>query len=410
VIGAPPAPAGPPDVARIRRLLRWAPAVGVVAWALNALVMGVWGRGWSLDLRVYLLAGRAFLRGAPVYPAYFTTQHLPFTYPPAALVVLSPLSVLPIPVTEVLWWAIDAVALTATVAIALKRSVRLRTADRWWVAVALAGVAALVLEPVRANTDYGQINVVLMCMVVADLLEVRGRWRGVLVGVAAAIKLTPLFFILYFVVDRDRRAIGNALASFLALTGLAWLFLPADSSHYFVHELLHPSRFGRAGSIGNEALSGVFHRTPFASATVSTALWLTASLAVAAAALYLARLVRDESPVQAVVAVGLGALLVSPLSWSHHWCWIVLLPIVAWERRRSVTVLALCAVVTLDAVVAPYAYFHRGASRSIGASTLVVVTLALLVGWLIVARTAPRRPLASGPAAGGALGASRGAG
>ena len=410
MIGAPPTLVEPPDVVRARRLPRLVPAAGVVAWALDALVMGVWGRGWSLDLRVYLLAGRAFLRGMPVYPAYFTTQHLPFTYPPFALAVLSPLSVLPIPATEVLWWAIDAAALTATVAIALKRSEPLRTADRWWVALALAGVAALVLEPVRANTDYGQINVVLMLMVVADLLEVRGRSRGVLVGVAAAIKLTPLFFILYFVVDRDRRAIGNTLASFLALTGLTWLFLPADSTHYFVHELLHPSRFGRAGSIGNEALSGIFHRTPFASATLSTALWLTASLAVCAATVYLARLVYDESPVQAVVAVGLGALLVSPLSWSHHWCWLVLLPIVAWERRRSATMLALCAVVTLDAIVAPYAYFHRGASRAIGASTLVVVTLALLVAWLIVARRAPRRPPASRDEAGGALEASRGAG
>jgi alpha-1,2-mannosyltransferase len=392
VSGAPPATAGSLDTPVARRLLRAAPLVGCLAWTLDAVVMAVWGRGWSLDLRVYLLAGRAFLRGAPVYPAFFTAQHLPFTYPPFALVVLSPLSRLPIPATEVLWWVLDAVALTATVAIALRRSVALRTADRWWLAAAIAGVAALCLEPVRANTDYGQINVVLMLMVVADLLAVRGRRRGLLVGFGAALKLTPLFFVLYFVVDRDRRALGNALGSFLCVTGLTWLLLPGDSTHYFVHELLHPSRFGRAGSIGNEALSGIFHRTPFASAAASTALWLAASLVVTVVVCYLAQLVIGQSPVQAVVAVGLGALLVSPLSWSHHWCWLVLLPIVAWERRGSVAMLALCALVTLDAIVAPYAYFHRGASRAIGSCTLVVVTLALLAVWLVEARATRRAP------------------
>jgi len=380
---------------RAQRLLRAAPAVGVVAWAIDAVVMLVWGRGWSLDLRVYLLAGRAFLHGSPVYSAFFTTQHLPFTYPPFGLVVLSPLSVLPIPVTEVLWWVLDAVALTATVFLALPRAASLRTRDRWWLAFAIAGVAALVLEPVRANADYGQVNVILMFMVVADLVAVRGRWRGLLIGVAAAIKLTPLYFVLYFFVDRDRRALGTALGSALALTGLAWLVLPGDSTHYFVHELLHPNRFGRAGSIGNEALSGVFHRTPFTSPALSTALWLAASLAVTVVVVDVARLVIGESPLQAVVAIGLGALLVSPLSWSHHWCWLVLLPLVAWERRRSTPFVVLSAVVLLDAIVAPYADFHRGASRSIGPSTLVVVTCALLVWWLVEARAAARHARAS---------------
>jgi alpha-1,2-mannosyltransferase len=378
------------DDARTSRLLRVAPIVGGTAFLLDAVLMVVFGRGWSLDLRVYLLAGRAWLHGADVYAAYFTPQHLPFTYPPFALAVLSPLSLLPIPVTEVLWWAIDAVALTATVWIALRRWPALSSRDRWSIAVAVAGVSALLLEPVRSNADYGQVNVVLMVMVVADLLEVRGRWRGLLVGVASAIKLTPLFFVLYFVIDRDRRALGNALFSFLALTGLSWLVLPGESSHYFFHELVHPARFGRAGSVGNESLSGVFHRAPFASGAWSTPLWLASSLAVTIAVVYLARLVVAAHPLQAVVVVGLGALLVSPLSWSHHWCWLVLLPLVAFELRRSVAMVALCGAVLLDAVLAPYAWFHRGASRSIGSCTLVVAAIALLVWWVVTVRATRR--------------------
>ena len=389
-----PGPLRVVDAERASWWRRRAPAIGIVAWVLDAAVMAVFGRGWSLDLRVYLLAGRSWLHGHDVYAAYFTSQHLPFTYPPVALVALSPLSVLPIAVTEVLWWVLDAVCLTTTVWLALRRRPTLSNRDRWWIALAVAGVSALVLEPVRSNTDYAQINVVLMVMVVADLMAVRGPWRGVLVGVASAVKLTPLFFVLYFVVDRDRRALGTALGTFLALTGLAWLALPGDSSRYFLHELVHPAKFGRAGSVGNEALSGIFHRTPFASATWSTALWLSSSLAVTIGVLWLARRVVDAHPLQAVVVVGLGALLVSPLSWSHHWCWLVLLPLVAVELKDRPVLVALCGVVLAVAVLAPYTWFHRGASRSIGSCTLVVAATALLVWWLATARTQPR---AAGP-------------
>jgi alpha-1,2-mannosyltransferase len=377
------------DDAGLRTLRRAAPAVGIVAWVLAALDMGVFGRGWSLDLRVYLLAGRAFLHGAPVYAATFTPQHLPFTYPPVALVALSPLSLLPIGVSEALWWALDAVALTATVWIALRRW-GLARADRRWLAIAIAGVSALVLEPVRANADYGQVNVVLMWMVVADLLAVRGRGRGVLLGIAAAVKLTPLYFVAYLVVDRDRRAIGTSLATFLGLTGLSWLALPSASDHYFLHELLHPDRFGRAVSVGNASLSGVVHRTPFASGTWSTPLWLAASVAVTAAVLYVAaRTVRDH-PLQAVVVVGLGALLVSPLSWTHHWCWLVLLPVVAWELRHRTALAVLSAVVLATAIAAPSGWFHRGASRSLGGAALVVAVCALLVAWVLDVRAGAR--------------------
>src|SRR6516162_9392936 len=105
----------PPAAKRNGRLAHAALALGVVGWLASALALLVWGRGWNLDLRVYLAAGHALLQGSPVYALRFTERSLPFSYPPFALAALSPLSLLPQGLVEVLWWVLNAVALTATV-------------------------------------------------------------------------------------------------------------------------------------------------------------------------------------------------------------------------------------------------------------------------------------------------------
>ncbi len=362
--------------------------VGLACWLASALVMCTVGRGWSLDLRVYLAAGRAFLSGHAVYSLSFTAQHLPFSYPPFALAILSPISELPTSVVEAGWWVLDAVALTATLWIALASAGVGRRA-RWQLAVGIGGIAALALEPVRSNIDYGQINVVLMLMVVADLLAVKGRGRGLLVGIAAAIKLTPLYFVLYFLVTRDTRALRNSVGSFAVLTGVSWLLMPSQSDRYFLHELRSPNQFGGLGSVSNQAWAGILHRTPFSVTVGSSVLWIVLCLATTVVVCWLAARVVDRSPLQAAFAIGLGSLLVSPLSWSHHWCWLVLLPIVAWQLRDDRVLLALNGLVLLDVTLGVYLWFRRGASRSIASSVLVLLVAALLVWWLRV--SAPTR-------------------
>lgn len=377
------------DPRPVRRAAHAAAALGALGWLASALVMYHWGRGWSLDLRVYLGAGHALLSGQPVYALHFTSRHLFFSYPPFALAVLSPLSLLPTGTAEVLWWLVDALALTATLRIALDGS-RLERRTKWELAVAIGGLAAVALEPVRSGIDYGQVNVVLMCMVVADVLAVRGRPRGVLVGVAAAIKLTPLYFLVYFLVARDSRALRNALCSFVVCTGASWLLWPSDSSRYFLHDLRNPGQYGGLGSYSNQAWAGILHRPPFAGMPGSTAVWLALCVATTALVAWLAARVVARSPLQAVVVVALGSLLVSPLSWSHHWCWLVLLPLTAWQLRGRRSLLALQALVLAGAALAPYLLFRHGASRQVADDALVVVVATMLVGWALAERRGPQ--------------------
>src|SRR6185369_14582877 len=87
---------------------------------------------------------------------------------------------------------------------------------RTWPAMAIVALAAVYLEPVRANFDFGQINVVLMTLVLADTVPRRTPWpRGLLLGLAIALKLTPAVFLLYFALRRDGRAALVSVASFV---------------------------------------------------------------------------------------------------------------------------------------------------------------------------------------------------
>ena len=63
-------------------------------------------------------------------------------------------------------------------------------------------LAAFAVEPVWHTVSFGQINLTLAALVAIDVCRWRGsRYGGMLAGVASAIKLTPLIFVLYLAVS-----------------------------------------------------------------------------------------------------------------------------------------------------------------------------------------------------------------
>ncbi len=112
----------------------------------------------------------------------------------------------------------------------------------------------------RSNFDYGQVNLILMVMIVADLTVVRSRWRGVLVGLAGAIKLTPLLFLYYFVAQRQWRSLLRGLAVAAGATAITWAILPSDSVRYWFHQVFDASRTGALGVVSNQSWNGMVHQ------------------------------------------------------------------------------------------------------------------------------------------------------
>ena len=173
-----------------------------------------------------------------------------------------------------------------------------------------------------------------MLLVVADLLTAgaltpggfKGRtrwWHGLGIGIAAGVKLTPLIFIPYLLLIRRYRQAATATAVFAATAALGYALLPRDSSTYWAHGLfLKANRIVFLGTRGNQSLRGVLTRLA-GSVSEGTVPWIAAAIVIAIAGLVAAALLyRARQPVPAMLACALTGLLVSPLSWDHHWVWV----------------------------------------------------------------------------------------
>ncbi|MEV5833832.1 mannosyltransferase [Nocardia sp. NPDC052112] len=276
----------------------------------------------SADLLTDRLYDFTYAEKTPDFP-------LPFTYPPFAALVFFPLHYFPFTVIAVFWLLAIAVALYAVVWIAFElilgaermREPRWRTAAVWWTAIGIW------MEPVRTTIDYGQVNVFL---VLGAMLAVRSsRWwlSGGLIGVIAGIKLTPAISGLYFVA---RRRWGTALWSavvFGATVGVSFLINHKEAGRYFGTLLGDADRIGPVGSVWNQSLRGASSRL-LGHDVKSGPWWLAAVVIVAALAFLAWRALGPDDRLGTLIIVQLFGLMVSPISWSHHFVW--LLPTVMW--------------------------------------------------------------------------------
>ena len=360
-------------------------AAGAVI-AVSAYLV-VWARRYGLDLRVYRDAVSSWESGYDPYRRTFTGHRLPFTYPPFALTVLSPFDWLSFSVTQWLVWVASIAAATGSVLLVVRdRGVKV-TQRAWCGALAWSCVSMLLLEPARSGIDYGQIECILMFAVVADLLAMPSRYRGVLVGISAAVKLTPLVFILLLAVGRDVKSVTRSSASFLACTGLSWFFWPKLSALYWLRDLSHPARIGSIVYGGNQCWDAILHRPPFPPAGSALA-WLLLSIVTVAASGFVAwRCVNGRDRTLGMVAVALGGLMISPISWTHHWIWVLLIPPMLVCRRGSGGPKAvqglLWGLVALT-VVSPYWWFSSGIRADIFEAILPLWTGLLLVAWAVI--------------------------
>jgi len=368
----------------------WALVLAVLAWVLAWVLTFHWGGSSNFDLRIYRAAERT-LSGGHTYTIHFSRAHLRFTYPPFALLLLSPLAFVPLVALEVTWWVVSEAALVTISYLALTGATRLRGRQALVLAALIAGVAQCALEPLRSNADYGQINVLLMLLIVTDITRVRKPWRGLLVGLAAAIKLTPLLYLVYFLIERDLRSALRAGAAFLGAGILAWAVLPSDSAFYWLHQVAQPQHTGNVNYVSNQSWLGLAHRAPFHADHLGIALWCVLELATLAAGIIAAnRLVRLDRKIDALLALALTELLISPISWSHHWSWLILVPIViigrlCEHRRLPVAMVLVLAIAILE----PYWWGLSGWFGALADDSL------LLFGAILLASMTPTGKLSA---------------
>ncbi len=302
-----------------------------------------------IDLMVYRAEGATVRAGGDLYALRATAAHLPTTYPPFAALLFTPLPLLDTALLRTLATAGNLALLVVFVRLSLRLVGHARVETVWWVAA-----PAVWCEPVWTTVRYGQINLLLAVLVLWDLTRRPAggydRWTGVGLGLAAAVKLTPALFPVFLLatglVARLRGGHGEpwlrhargAAVAFAGATLLAAAVLPYDSWRFWTGMLFRASRVGHAEDTANQALRGVLARllhTP-----EPGAVWMACVAVVAVLGLAVA--VRAELRGQrawAVCVCAVTALLISPVSWTHHWVWCVPLVLLLWTRGHRAAAL-----------------------------------------------------------------------
>ena len=281
---------------------------------------------YRTDLDVYRLGGQVLLQGGDLYgrlPDIELGANLPFTYPPIAAILFAPLALMPLKVASALFTVVSIVAFAVAVWVVSKEVSGLTGSRAAWFAVALTG-ATMWIGPMRETIWFGQINNVLMALVVIDLIALRGRkWQGCLVGLALAIKLTPAVFLAYFLVRKQWRAMLVGIASALVYTAIGFAVTWRDSVTYWTETIVSTDRIGNLAYLANQSINGLGRRLILDDTTASI-VWFASCAVLGLSLLWLMwRLSAMGLEAAAIVTMGLYSLLASPVSWSHHWVWCV---------------------------------------------------------------------------------------
>ncbi|GAA1834136.1 glycosyltransferase 87 family protein [Pseudonocardia ailaonensis] len=377
--------------------------VGLPLLAVSVTAMLLHTHGYHIDLEVYRLGVDTWLHGGDPYgplPPTISGLALPFIYPVFAAIALTPLALLPWTASWVLLFVLSLASLAVTLYV---------TALRAWPAGGRAGAlsvstlalpALLWIEPVLQTFEFGQVNLILMALVAVDCLAPRTPWpRGLLVGLAAAIKLTPAAFVLFFLLRRDFRAAVVTVVTAAVATGIGFLVDAHASATYW----FGGPASGVSGSVffTNETVQAVLARWSV-HGPLLTGLWLVAA---AILLFLLVPTVRWGDPAIAMAATAAFMLLVSPTSWSHHWVWIApaLIAVGAHAvRERSRGWAAALLLLAAAFWVAPFRWLPGNNQveltwnplQQIAGATYVIVAIVLLAvaRWHYARISSPSRP------------------
>lgn len=386
----------------------------MLAVAIGAAHVWYGNRHFFFDLGIYVDALDWWFAGNDLYRfgrVDATQGSLGFTYPPFGAYVVAPFAVLPWEVATWVYSLLAAVAFAVTTYWLVAPVARRHGWPVPW-SVGLALVVVSTLEPIRETVTFGQVNPLLVVLVLTDLLFLvpRGsRWAGALIGIAAAIKLTPAIFVIYLLVSRRHREALTAVMSAAAVTLLAVALAPRASWAFWTEVLWRGEGLGQPTYTPNQSIMGLLSRVYWPDKP-STVLWAVLVALFVGYGLWRARqaaLAGDE--VSGLTITGFVGCLASPVTWAHHLYWfvpaLVVLIDVAASRRRgpggpaTLWAGALAVLITLTVATGTISWFELGLPTdpwSEGVTGFLIRNWYLLVVALLVLVLPIRRPAPDG--------------
>lgn len=370
-----------------RRILIWL----VIAAALVRAASAVLSSFGMADLHGQLAAGNALAQGENPYAGLFE-QGDGFVFPPFSIALFVPLSLLPEAVVE---WLLVAGLVGAAIGIA-----RLAQRNEKLTTNGLLLVLAVVLgsEVWHDSVMFGQISLFLVLAVLYDgSLPERSRWKGVLLGITAAIKLTPLAIVPFLLVGRQYRMAFRGLAVFVLASALGFLVAPGPSRTYWADLLWWTTRIDDTSSPDNFSMRGALERS--FEAPVATSLWIALGMVFATSLCWLIyRRTGLATPIGATelsVIGGLASLVLAPITWTHHMGWMVVAVPLLWTRgfRGLAVGTAIAAVMPLF-ILSSDGYLGPWSELGLVIRLLLGIAAATVLAWgaFTVSGRAPGSP------------------
>lgn len=318
---------GPDDIRGLSTVQR-----GLLMAALaSSLLALVWSPDggllpYHLDFDVYRTGAQVLLSGGDIYGELPTLAHgdkLPFTYPPFAAVLFGVFTLVPLPSGSLIltfaslaciWWLTIVAATCNSAGSSRTPSGQPAEPSGMTTMVLIALLLAPWCGPVLHTVRYGQINIILTTLVMIDALgSLRNRrWAGILTGLAAAIKLTPAVFVLFFVLRKDWRAAARMVVAALISTGIGFLAAPTTSANYWTVIIRDAGRIGDTWAATNLSWYGALSRWGLVGQHLNS-VWLATCVATGLLIAVLShRLIAAGYPIVAAETIGVIALLCSP--------------------------------------------------------------------------------------------------
>lgn len=326
-----------------------------------------------------------------------------FTYPPGAILFFWPILWVPSQHLTLVWTALSLAALAGSFLVALAYLSGARRATLAGVSCWAAVLSAAVFPEVTECLVWGQTATILLLVVLLDTLAVRGPAKGVLVGVATAIKIYPGLFIIAWLLRREWRAAATAMLSAAVVTGTAAALWPTSARAFWRDVLVGGEEMKKLASAFNatksDSVVAFFQRPPFHYGLLSPHEGLALSLAVMAIALASAhRLWRRGLDLSAVVVVLIGGAVASPVAWDHYFSFMPLLVLVAWEAGAR-SALGRTALVAAAVGLVPWTIFRTPVATTTWATTysfvarnaVLLVALAVVVAGFVGGPVRERR-------------------
>ncbi len=284
----------------------------------------------TVDLAVYREAGIYVAHGNSPYASGFGAHllvHLAYVYPPVCSLLFVPFNFMSPDVTRFVWTSLTIAEIVVAVSIVFRGFLSLQK-DRYLPLLLIISALCIWNFPVASVLDFGQIDFLIMFLVLVDLVgfenKTRPKWipRGVLVGIAAALKLTPGVFIIYFLFAKEYKEFRNSVAGFLGSTLVGFIFMFDGSKVYWFHFLIKLSNGDSPLYYSNQSLDGIFRRLiPYGKWYF---LWVPSVVVMMVFGFYGAiRAKRLGQNLAAVTLVGITSVLIAPISWLHELVWIV---------------------------------------------------------------------------------------